>query len=114
MEDGISKMEATKQQPRRCTPPIFHLPSPISVPSPVVPWSRSPARRVPRPALCALRLAPCAFVALLLAVATAGRAQDALRMSMASAQAAEGRRKAATTIGYYNLHVGPTAWRFGA
>ncbi len=114
-------MEATKQQPRRCAPPIFHLPSPISVPSPVVPWSRSPARRAPRPALCALRLAlcalrlaPCAFVALLLGSATAGRAQDALRMSMASAEAAEGRRKAATTIGYYNLHVGPTAWRFGA
>src|SRR6266853_2712174 len=96
MENGISKMEATKQQPRRCAPPIFHLPSPISVPSPVVPWSRSP------------------FFALLLAAVTSAQAQDALRMSMASAEAAEGRRKAATTIGYYNLHVGPTAWRFGA
>ncbi len=51
---------------------------------------------------------------LLLAAVTSAQAQDALRMSMASAEAAEGRRKAATTIGYYNLHIGPTAWRFGA
>ncbi len=34
-------------------------------------------------------------------------------MSMASAQAAEARRQAATTVGYYNLKVGPTAWKFG-
>jgi Putative beta-barrel porin 2 len=35
-------------------------------------------------------------------------------MSIASAQAAEARRQAATTIGYYNLKLGPTAWNFGA
>lgn len=34
-------------------------------------------------------------------------------MSIASAQAAEARRQAATTIGYYNLKLGPTAWNFG-
>jgi len=34
-------------------------------------------------------------------------------MSMASAQAAEAQRLAATTIGYYNLKLGPTAWNFG-
>ena len=34
-------------------------------------------------------------------------------MSMASAEAAEARRRAATTIGYYNLKLGPTAWNFG-
>src|SRR5438876_11944603 len=43
-----------------------------------------------------------------------GRAQEALRMSMASAEAAEARRKAASTLGYYNLKLGTTAWRFGA
>jgi len=35
-------------------------------------------------------------------------------MSIASAEAAEARRWAATTIGYYNLKLGPTAWKFGA
>jgi len=44
----------------------------------------------------------------------AGRAQESVRMSLASADAAAARRKAASTIGYYNLKVGPTAWRFGA
>ena len=34
-------------------------------------------------------------------------------MSIASEQAAEARRRAATTIGYYNLKLGPTAWNFG-
>lgn len=35
-------------------------------------------------------------------------------MSTASAQAAEARRRANTTVGYYNLKLGPTAWRFAA
>ena len=35
-------------------------------------------------------------------------------MSMASAEAAAARRRAAGTIGYYNLKLGPTAWRFSA
>ena len=34
-------------------------------------------------------------------------------MSMASSEAAEARRRAASTIGYYNLKLGPTAWNFG-
>lgn len=35
-------------------------------------------------------------------------------MSLASAEAAEARRKAATTAGYHNLRLGPTAWSFSA
>jgi len=35
-------------------------------------------------------------------------------MSLASAEAAEARRKAATTVGYHNLKLGPTAWNFAA
>ena len=35
-------------------------------------------------------------------------------MSIASAQAAEARRRAAATVGYYNLKVGPTGWRFSS
>jgi hypothetical protein len=35
-------------------------------------------------------------------------------MSMAGAQAAAAQRRAASTIGYYNLKLGPTAWNFGA
>jgi hypothetical protein len=45
---------------------------------------------------------------------TAAPAQEAIRMSMASAEAAEERRQAASTIDYYNLKLGPTAWNFGA
>lgn len=41
-------------------------------------------------------------------------AQEALRMSLTSAEAAELRRKAATTLGYYNIKAGPTAWNFAA
>jgi hypothetical protein len=51
---------------------------------------------------------------LLLGFATAASAQEAVRMSMASAQAAEARRRAATTLGHYSLELGPTAWNFGA
>ena len=35
-------------------------------------------------------------------------------MSMASDEAARARREAASTLGYYNLTVGPTRWKFGA
>jgi len=51
---------------------------------------------------------------LLLGAWTAARGQEAVRMSLASADAAAARRRAASTLGYYNLRVGPTAWRFGA
>src|SRR5436190_15431281 len=40
-------------------------------------------------------------------------AQEAVRMSIASAQAAEARRKTESSIGYYNLKLGATGWRFG-
>ncbi len=35
-------------------------------------------------------------------------------MSLVSAEAAEARRRAATTLGYYNLKLGQTAWRLSA
>ena len=38
--------------------------------------------------------------------------QEALRMSLAGNVAAESRRQAASSIGYYNLLSGPVAWRF--
>jgi hypothetical protein len=43
-----------------------------------------------------------------------GRAQEAVRMSIAGADAAAAQHRAAETIGYYNLKVGPTAWNFAA
>jgi hypothetical protein len=46
--------------------------------------------------------------------AMAASGQEAVRMSMASAEAAAARRRAAGTMGYYNLKLGPTAWRFTA
>ena len=49
-----------------------------------------------------------------LGLLTVARGQEAVRMSIASAEAAEARSKAASTIGYYNLKLGPTAWNFGA
>src|SRR5947209_3494949 len=39
------------------------------------------------------------------------RGQDSVSMSIAGAQAAEARRKAHSTIGYYNLTLGPTGWK---
>jgi hypothetical protein len=54
-----------------------------------------------------------ALLFLLPATLTPARAQESIRMSLASAQAAEARQRAATTIGYYNLKLGPTAWNFG-
>jgi hypothetical protein len=60
--------------------------------------------------------AACAATALLLVLglATTAQGQESIRMSMASAAAAEARQRAASTIGYYNLKLGPTAWNFGA
>lgn len=50
----------------------------------------------------------------LLCFAPAAQAQDALRMSAAGAEAAEARRKAATTLDYYNLKLGPSMWNLSA
>ena len=43
-----------------------------------------------------------------------GPAQEALRMSLAGDFAAESQRQAASTIGHYNLLLGPVAWRFSS
>jgi hypothetical protein len=51
---------------------------------------------------------------LLSLLALTASAQDALRMSLASEEAAQARNQAAMTPGYYNLMLGPTSWRFGA
>ena len=51
---------------------------------------------------------------LFLGLAGAAQGQEAVRMSVASSEAAQARRQAATTVGYYNLKLGPTAWNFGA
>jgi hypothetical protein len=53
-------------------------------------------------------------LAAFLSVATTTQGQEAVRMSMASAQAAEARSRNASTSGYYNLQLGPTTWRFGS
>jgi hypothetical protein len=49
-----------------------------------------------------------------LGLVTAARGQEAIRMSMASAEASEARRQAALITDYYNLKLGPTTWNFGA
>ena len=67
---------------------------------------RLAARSEPGPAagICGL--------AMLLCLTTS--AQESIRMSMAGASAAAARRAAAESIGYYNVKLGPTGWRFGA
>ena len=55
-----------------------------------------------------------AVLALLAGGLMAARGQEAVRMSIASEQAAEARHKADTSVGYYNLQLGPTAWNFDA
>jgi hypothetical protein len=42
------------------------------------------------------------------------RGQEAIQMSIAGQDAAEARHRAASSLGYYNLKLGPTAWNFGA
>lgn len=51
---------------------------------------------------------------MLVVLVTSVPAQEPVRMSMASAQAAEGRHRPATTGGYGNIRLGPTTWNFGA
>jgi hypothetical protein len=51
-------------------------------------------------------------VVLVIGLVTAASAQEAVRQSMAGAEAAEARRRAAATPGYYDLKLGPTAWKF--
>jgi len=41
------------------------------------------------------------------------RGQESVRLSIASSQAAEARHRAESTVGFYNLKLGPTGWRFG-
>jgi hypothetical protein len=53
-------------------------------------------------------------VCFFLGLVSVAQGQEAVRMSVASAEAARARRQAATTVGYYNLKLGPTAWNFGA
>lgn len=47
-------------------------------------------------------------------IPSAAPAQEALRMSLVGADAAEARRKALLTPGFYNLQLGPTTWRMNA
>jgi hypothetical protein len=49
-----------------------------------------------------------------LLLATPAFPQESIRLSLASSQAAEARRQAASTLGYYNVKLGPSAWRFAA
>jgi len=55
-----------------------------------------------------------AALALLAGSLTGARGQEAVRMSIASEESAEARRKATTTVDYYNLQLGPTAWNLTA
>jgi len=57
-----------------------------------------------------------AFLAALILSLTAvcGHAQEALRQSLAGESAAEANKQAQTTLGYYNLLLGPTTWQFNA
>jgi hypothetical protein len=57
--------------------------------------------------------AALAGVCLLMTMKTA-RGQESLRISMAGDIAAESRQQNNSSIGYYNLLLGPTAWRFSS
>lgn len=66
------------------------------------------SRRRGHPFLCLLGLV------VFCAVPSITWAQEAVRMSLASVVAAEARREAAATLGYYNVKLGPSVWRFGS
>src|SRR5882724_3462956 len=57
---------------------------------------------------------PLLAAAILFLPAGRGAAQEALRLSLAGDAAAESRHQAQSTIGYYNLLLGPAAWRFSS
>ena len=69
------------------------------------------SRRLKWPKRSALLVATAPL--LLAGLLTPARGQEAIQMSIASAEAAEARHKTASTIGYYDLKLGPTAWNFG-
>ena len=69
--------------------------------------ARPSARKVSFP--IKIPILTAAFLELL---SSAAFSQEALKMSLASAEAAEARRKNSTTVGYYNLQLGQTYWRF--
>jgi hypothetical protein len=71
-------------------------------------------KRAPIPC-CPGNLFP-ALIAVACLLFFAGRAhgQEALRMSLAGNMAAESQQQAANSIGYYNLLLGPVAWRFSS
>ena len=50
----------------------------------------------------------------LVGLAMVAQGQEAVRASMAGEAAAAAQSRAASTLGYYNLKVGPTAWNFGS
>ncbi len=54
-----------------------------------------------------------AALAFLTGSLTVSWGQDAVRMSIAGAQAAEAQRQAAMAVNYYNLQFGPSYWNFG-
>src|SRR5689334_23291749 len=47
-----------------------------------------------------------------IALSNSAQAQEAVRTSMAGEEAAEARQAAISSSGYYNLHLGRTAWNF--
>jgi hypothetical protein len=89
-----------------------------TAPSPFAHARRSLRQVMRRPRelpVCRYRIGTALLaVGLGFALAAAGRAQEAVRLSLAGAEAAEARRKAASTLGYYNLKLGSTAWNFNA
>jgi hypothetical protein len=60
------------------------------------------------------RLLVALLLLLALPIAASLQAQEAIRLSMAGADAAQARHDAISKPGYYNLQVGQTLWRFGA
>jgi hypothetical protein len=79
------------------------------------PWRRRMTRaRTPSVRFARDFLGVSFLASLLLGPLAAADAQETIRMSLASADAAEARRQAAASIGYYNVKVGPTGWRFAS
>jgi hypothetical protein len=71
-------------------------------------------RRTPKP-LHGRGLLPCLImVAGLFLFVSRAQGQEALRMSLAGDLAAQSQRQTTSAIGYYNLLLGPVAWRFSS
>jgi hypothetical protein len=78
------------------------------------PWLRNSRAQLISERRKRLRLAVFSLACAVLSHCGTAQAQEALRASINGSEAAAARRQRITTVGYYNIKLGDTVWRFSA